>query len=71
VLNKIKTLYRAWVRTGRKIAGFQIRLVFSLAYIFFILPFGLVFKRFSKQPESGWHPVKPETITMEKARNQF
>ncbi|MBU3930612.1 hypothetical protein KJ577_08025 [bacterium] len=68
---KIKLLWKRWAALGKRIATFQIKVLCTLAYIIFITPFGILFRFFIRFPKAGWQKVKPEKITLEKARRQF
>ncbi len=68
---KIKLLWRRWTALGKKIATFQIKVLFTLTYVILIIPFGLLFRMFIRFPKAGWQKVKPEKITPDEARRQF
>lgn len=71
MFKKVKLLYKRWVKVGRKIAAFQIRVLFTIAYYICIVPFGFIVKIFSGSSKTGWQKVKSEKISLEDAGRQF
>ena len=74
--DRLKLLWAKWldsrfVRFGRKIAAFFIRIVFTVAYFIVIIPFGMLFRIFSKIPEPGWHDVEGHKSDIDDARRQY
>lgn len=68
---KIKLLYQKWVRFGKKVANFQIRLLFVLVYFIFIVPFGAFFRIFYKYQKAGWHRPNPGKNYQDDTKKQF
>jgi len=71
VFSKIRVFYAKWVRFGKKAAAFQIRLLFTLVYFIFFIPFSLIVKLFSKKKQGGWKSVAEEPADLDHARRQF
>ncbi|MBN2406568.1 MAG: hypothetical protein JXJ19_02625 [Elusimicrobia bacterium] len=71
MLKKIKKLYGRWVEIGKKVASFQIRVLFTIVYFIFIVPFGYMFKLLTPGKEAGWQDAAEEKIDIDKARRQF
>ncbi|MFC2061495.1 hypothetical protein ACFLUV_03190 [Elusimicrobiota bacterium] len=72
MLEKIKVIYGKWVKVGKKVAAFQVRILFTVAYFIIIVPFGLVFKLLTSSSKSGWKESKNEDKnSLEAARRQF
>jgi hypothetical protein len=71
MLNRIKLIYKRWVKFGKKVAAFQIKVIFTLAYFILIVPFGLILKIFCAFNKIGWQKVEQEETTLESASRQF
>jgi len=71
MIKKLKIFYARWIKLGRKIAAFQVRAVFILAYYIIILPMGLIFRIFSPGYRAGWIEVEKKETGLEEASRQF
>ena len=70
MFKKLKVFYAKWKKTAQKIANFQVRVIFSIAYFIFIIPMGLIFKIFHSE-KSGWQEAKETEASLPEARRQF
>ncbi|MFC2091200.1 hypothetical protein ACFLTD_00315 [Elusimicrobiota bacterium] len=53
-------------------ANFQIRVLFTINYFLFIVPFSIAARFFARFPGPGWHSVDgPDKTSLEDARRQF
>jgi hypothetical protein len=65
----VKRLWEAWKRLARRIGNFQARVVLTVVYCIFVLPFGLVVRwcadplRIKRRPDA-WldHPNNPNDL---------
>ncbi|MFC2048715.1 hypothetical protein ACFLR5_00670 [Elusimicrobiota bacterium] len=63
--------YKKLIKIGKKIAAFQTRLVFSIAYFTFVVPLGLFLKLFPGKHARGWQASANYNDNLESARKQF
>jgi len=71
MFEKLKRFYQKWIKFGKKIANFQVKVIFTIFYFLFIVPFGLILKIFPKDKKSGWQKTKQSNINIEIAKRQF
>ena len=57
ILTKFKQKYKKLIVFGKKVAAFQIRILFSGVYYLFILPFALILSLITKKEKSGWKKI--------------
>ena len=67
--NLPRRLWQGWKRIGRKIGDFQARILLTILYAVFVLPFGLAVRVFGdplriRKPPSQWldHPDEATDI---------
>jgi len=70
MFKKIKKAYKKWVKFGKKVANFQVKALFTIVYIIFIIPAGLLFKLFFDW-KKGFHPSGENSSCLDSARRQF
>ncbi|HXM20922.1 MAG TPA: hypothetical protein VN948_06630 [Terriglobales bacterium] len=73
--HKLKKAWAAWKRIAHKIGDFQARVLLTLIYAVFLLPFGLIMRCFSdplatKKRTSQWQDHPRQGADMEWARHQ-
>lgn len=70
----IKHLWDNWKKIAKTISIFQARLLLTLFYFTFLLPFGVIFalkKKKINAPAAGWKPKMKQSETLEEMRQQF
>lgn len=75
MLQALKELWAAWKRIAHVIGNFQARVLLTLIYAIFVLPFGLAIRFFSdplnvKKRPSNWFDHPEEADDLEWARRQ-
>ncbi|HKD62093.1 MAG TPA: hypothetical protein VKB47_16650 [Terracidiphilus sp.] len=75
VVQRLKSLWTAWKRIGKKIADFQARILLTIIFFVLVMPFGLVTRFFAdrlymKKRPVRWFERKPETHDMAWAQKQ-
>ena len=73
---KLKELWQRWTKVAKKIGDFQARLMLSIFYFVFVLPIGLIARRFAdplglKEHHTHWQSKPSAPSRLEDARRQF
>jgi hypothetical protein len=71
-----KKLWQGWKRVARRIGDFQARVLLTIIYAIFVLPFGLAVRLFAdplrvKSPPRGWLERSDEPASMDWAHKQW
>lgn len=69
----MKEFWGKWKRLAEKIGTFQIKIIFSLFYIIFVIPLGLLTKKndyFKKKTFPSWDDVVDNSATLKKLKEQ-
>lgn len=75
VSKPIAAIWAVWTRAMHAVGDFQARVLLTLLYGIFVLPFGLAARLFSdtlriKHPPTAWLETKDETMDMQWAKRQ-
>ncbi len=77
-INPIKKLWQSWENFSKRMGGFQSRIILSLFYFIFVMPFALGVRIFSdplnikhQSSKSHWLPKKEIKTDLEQYRRQF
>lgn len=66
-----ETLKEKWLEIGKKLASFQVRILFTTVYYIIIVPYSIFYKLFNKDPSPGWKKTKKVQDSIKRARRQF
>jgi hypothetical protein len=71
----LRKLWLAWKRLGRKIGDFQARVILTIVYAVFVLPFGLAVRWFSdplriKSRPEKWLKHPEDRVDLDRAHRQ-
>ncbi|HEX9455870.1 MAG TPA: hypothetical protein VGA27_15985 [Candidatus Binatia bacterium] len=74
--SKLKELWLGWTKIAKKIGDFQARLILTLFYFIFIIPTGLIARRFAdplalKNNAANWAKRTSAPARLDDARRQF
>jgi len=58
LLRNLKAAWTAWKRTARRIGNFQARVLLTILYAIFVLPFGVMARLFSDALQIKRRPTK-------------
>jgi hypothetical protein len=72
----LKQLWQRWTKIAKKIGDFQARLILTLFYFIFIIPTGLIARRFAdplalKNNAANWENRTSAPARLDDARRQF
>ena len=72
----LKELWQRWTKIAKKIGDFQARLILTLFYFIFIIPIGLIARRFAdplafKNDAANWEHRASAPARLDDARRQF
>ena len=76
----LRDLWNRWLVLAQKIGKFQSRIVLTVVYFVFVLPFGLGVRLFadplhvrrgSSQQQSDWSPRQPSDVDLDASYRQF
>ena len=72
----LKELWQRWTKVAKKIGDLQARLMLSIFYFVFVLPIGLIARRFAdplglKKNSAHWQSKPSAPSRLEDARRQF
>jgi hypothetical protein len=74
--SKLKELWLGWTKIAKNIGDFQARLILTLFYFIFIIPIGLIARRFAdplalKNNAANWEKRASAPARLDDARRQF
>jgi hypothetical protein len=72
----LRRLWEGWKRVGRKIGDFQARVLLTLIYAIFVLPFGLIVTLLGdplriRKPREHWLPHPDDKTDLRWAHRQW
>ncbi len=76
----LRDLWNRWLVLAQKIGKFQSRIVLTVVYFVFVLPFGLGVRLFadplqirrgSSRPQSDWRARQPSDVDLDASYRQF